>query len=78
MFNIAVADWFLSRSEAFKLLLTKFRNHKLNTRRSFYKVKQTHTGHDQKFTNLHRRLRTVENILKTMQEEKPKIIKKNK
>ncbi len=78
MFNIAVADWFLARSEAFRLLLTKFRNHKLNTRKSFYKVKQVHNVNNQKLTNLHRRLRTIENILKTMQEDKPKIIKKNK
>ena len=80
MLNIAIADWLLSRSEAFKLLLTKFRNHKLNTKRSFYKVKTTHNNHDRKLTNLHRRVRMVENMLKTMQEdtEKPKIIKKNK
>jgi len=78
VFNIAIADWLLARSEAFRLLLTKFRNHKLNTRRSFYKVKQKHNNYDQKVNNLHKRVRTVENILKAMQEEKPKAIKKNK
>ena len=81
MYKIALADWFLSRSEAFRLLLTKFRNHKLNTKRSFYKVKQTHNTHDKKLNNLHRRVRVVETILREIQEEtksEPKIIKKNK
>lgn len=79
MLNIAIADWLLARSEAFRLLLKKFRNHKINTKRSFYRVKQKHNIHDQQVKSLHRRLKVVENILKTMQEEdKPKIIKKNK
>jgi len=78
VFNIAIGDWLLARSEAFNLLLRKFRTHKTNTKRSFYKVKQVHNKHNQQVTTLHKRLRTVENILKTMQESKPKIIKKNK
>ena len=78
MLNIAIGDWFLVRSEAFNLLLRKFRTHKTNTKRSFYKVKQTHNQHNQQVNTLHKRLRNVENILKNMQEYKPKIIKKNK
>lgn len=79
MFKIAIGDWLLARSEAFNLLLAKFRNHKLNTKKSFYKVKQKHNLQDQQLTNLHKRLGSVERILKNMQEEaSPRIIKKNK
>lgn len=78
MLKIAIGDWFLARSEAFRILLDKFRNHKINTQKSFYMVKQKHNIYEQQINILHKRVRTVENILKTMQEEKPKVIKKNK
>ncbi len=78
MLSIAIGDWFLARSEAFRILLEKFRNHKVNTKKSFYMVKQKHNIYEQQINNLHRRVRIVESILKEMQEEKPKVIKKNK
>ena len=36
MIKIPIGDWFLARSEAFKLLMMKFRDHKINTKEAFF------------------------------------------
>ncbi len=80
---MAVADWFLSRSEAFRLMMMKFRDHKGDTMDAFSQVKKKHTHYDKRLEEHASKLMELEEMMvmlrESMIEEKvPKVIKKKK
>lgn len=78
MVFISFVDWFLSRSQAFHLLIERFGNHKINTQGSFRRIKQTHTYYNSILKGHEARLRELENIISSLKETNIKIIKKRK
>jgi len=76
--KIAIGDWFLSRSEAFKILVEKFKEHKQSTKSGFSRVKARHYFYDRRFNELNARVKELENILETLNENPIKIEKKKK
>jgi len=66
---MAFADWLLSRSEAFKLLMMKFRDHKQDTVQAFSKVKSKHNNFDKRFDEHSTRLDQMEDVIKLMHEK---------
>lgn len=75
---MGIGDWFLARSTAFKLLIEKFKQHKINTKRSFSKVKNRHNAYEYILEGHEARLRQIEQILDSLRETPPKIIKKKR
>ena len=77
---MAFADWLLSRSEAFRLLMMKFRDHKQDTVEAFSKVKRKHLDYERKFEEHADKLKQIEEVLKLIHEKvgesKPRIIVK--
>ena len=87
MKKIAIGDWFLSRSEAFKILVEKFKEHlndykielrQQSTKSGFSRVKARHYFYDRRFNELNARVKELENILETLNENPIKIEKKKK
>ena len=78
MINIPIGDWFLARSEAFKILMIKFRDHKIQTKQAFSKVKSKHTQYDQAIKEHRDRIEELEQILSSLKEVTPIKIKKKK
>jgi len=76
--NIPIGDWFLARSEAFMILLTKFRDHKIQTKNAFSKVKSKHSSYDRTLTAHNERIEELEKILGSLQEVSPIKIKKKR
>lgn len=75
---MALGDWFLARSEAFKLLMIKFRDHKHDTIDAFSKVKRKHREYDIKLNEQEAKIKELANIIRLIQEsiiEKPKIVR---
>ena len=75
---MGVGDWFLARSQAFKLFVDKFREHKTNTKRSFTKVKNRHSAYEFILEGHEARLKEMESIFRSLRESPTKIIKKKK
>lgn len=83
---MAIGDWFLARSEAFRLLMGKIRDHKQDTIEAFQKVKSKHKkmesvliDHDKEIKNLHKRVNELEEIMAATREVSAEIrIKKKK
>lgn len=75
---MGIGDWFLARSQAFKLLIDKFKQHKTNTKRSFSKVKNRHNAYEYILEGHEARLREMESVLKSTKEPSIKIIKKKR
>lgn len=78
MINIPIGDWFLARSEAFKVLMMKFRDHKIQTKTAFSKVKSKHNQYDQALKEQKQRIEEMEKILSSLKEVTPFKIKKKK
>jgi hypothetical protein len=76
--NIPIGDWFLARSEAFMILLTKFRDHKIQTKNAFSKVKSKHNSYDKTLVAHNERIEELEKILGSLQEVSPIKIKKKR
>ena len=76
--NIPIGDWFLARSEAFKVLMIKFRDHKIQTKQAFSKVKSKHTQYDLVLREHKDRIEEMEQILSSLKEVTPIKIKKKK
>jgi len=74
--KIPIGDWFLARSEAFKLLMMKFRDHKINTKEAFSKVKMRHNYFDQELKEQKSRIQELERILSGLREVPIRIKKK--
>ena len=68
MIDIPIGDWFLARSEAFKVLMMKFRDHKITTKESFSKVRLKHNSYDQTLNDHKERIEELEKILTTLKE----------
>lgn len=64
MLKIALGDWFLSRSDSFRLLMVKVRDHMINTRNSFSKIKGKHRDYDEKLDDYEARIKELESIVK--------------
>jgi len=75
---IPIGDWFLARSEAFKILMMKFRDHKIYTKTAFSKVKSKHNQYDQALKEHKERIEEMEKILSSLKEVTPFKIKKKK
>ncbi len=78
MISIPIGDWFLARSEAFKVLMMKFRDHKIQTKTAFSKVKSRHNQYDQALRDHKERIEEMEKILSSLKEVTPFKIKKKK
>ncbi|MEK6922272.1 MAG: hypothetical protein AABX08_00550 [Nanoarchaeota archaeon] len=78
MINIPIGDWFLARSEAFKILVEKFKQHKQATNVSFLRVKDKHYNYDRKINELQARVKELEFILEILNAPKIKIKKKKR
>ena len=76
------ADWILARSEAFKLLMMKFRDHKQDTVEAFSKVKRKHLEYERKFEEHADKLAQIEEIMQLLHEKvnvesKPRVVIKS-
>ncbi len=76
MINIAIGDWFIARSEAFKILVGKFKEHKNNTENSFFRVKSRHYTYDRKINELQARVKELELTLEALNELNIRVKKK--
>ncbi len=63
VFKIAIGDWIVSRSDSFRSMMMRFRDHQINTKTSFNRVKQKHRDYEAKLRELDARVREVEAIL---------------
>lgn len=75
MIKIGIGDWFLARSEGFRLLLIRLRDHKINVQRSFSRIKTKTKELDDRMDELERKIIRLEKMLREV-EYTPKIIKK--
>ena len=63
MLKIAIGDWLLSRSDSFRLLMFKVRDHMINTKNSFSKIKGKHREYDDRFEDYEKRIKELESIV---------------
>ncbi len=68
MIKIGVGDWIVARSDNFKFLMSKLRDHQITTKSSFTKVKQKHKTVDAKIDSQEKRIKKLERTLKAIQE----------
>ncbi|MBT4577249.1 hypothetical protein HOM13_03565 [Candidatus Woesearchaeota archaeon] len=66
MLKITVSDWILSRSESFKEILSNLRDHKLNTKNSFSRVREKHRDYESKIREHDARIREMEGLIEQM------------
>ena len=66
---MSLADWFLSRSEAFRLLMMKFRDHKQDTVEAFSRVKKKHLDYDRRLDSHAGQLKQLQEILNLLHEK---------
>jgi hypothetical protein len=64
--KITVSDWILSRSESFKEILSNLRDHKLNTKNSFSRVREKHRDYESKIREHDARIREMEGLIEQM------------
>jgi len=65
--KIGVSDWIVARSDNFKVLMAKLRDHQITTQSSFRKVKQKHRTVDAKMNDQEKRIKSLEKLLKAVQ-----------
>ena len=75
MIKIGIGDWFLARSEGFRLLLIRLRDHKINVQRSFSRIKTKTKEIDDRVDEVERKIIRLEKMIREV-ENTPKIIKK--
>ena len=73
---IGIGDWFIIRSEAFKILVDKFKEHKKLTKTSFSRVKTRHYIYDRKINELQARVKELETLHEVL--NMPQIKKKKR
>ena len=61
-----MSDWFISKSDLFKDLLSNFRDHKINTKGSFSRVKVKHRDYESKIREHEARIRELEGTIDSM------------
>ena len=64
MIKIAIGDWLISRSDSFRLLMIKVRDHMIATKNSFSKIKGKHREYDDKMAEYESRIIELESIIK--------------
>jgi hypothetical protein len=75
---MGLADWLLSKSAAFKILLLKFKEHKSTTQESFMKVRRDNALIVKKLREHDERLDAFERNIKEMHVEPIKVYEKKK
>jgi hypothetical protein len=75
---MGIGDFFLARSQAFRILIDKFKQHKSTTKRSFTKVKNRHNAYEYILEGHEARLRKMESIIKEVKKSPIKVIKKKR
>ena len=80
MIKIVLADWLLGKSDTFKEILSNLRDHKINTKNSFSRVKDKHRDYEAKVREQDARIRELEGIVDSLNiiEEEIPIIKKSR
>ena len=68
MIKIGIADWILARSDAFKLLMIKLRDHIINTKVSFSKVKAKHHDFQDTLESHESRIKKLERVINSLEE----------
>ena len=68
MIKIGVGDWIVARSDNFKFLMSRLRDHQITTKSSFSKVKQKHKTIDAKIASQETRIKRLERVLKSLRE----------
>ena len=68
----------MARSEAFNLLVERFKDHKVITKTSFSRIKTRHYGYDRKINEMQARIREIESTLEVLQETPKLKIKEKK
>ncbi len=76
MIKIAIGDWLLSRSDSFRLLMFKVRDHMINTKNSFSKIKGKHREYEEKLEDYESRIKELESIVKGSSEVQIKVKKR--
>jgi hypothetical protein len=80
--KIGISNWLISRSELFKDLISNFRDHKVNTKSSFSRVKVKHRDYESKIREHDARIRemegTIDSMLAMEQLDAPAKIKRKK
>ena len=76
MLKIAIGDWLISRSDSFRLLMFKVRDHMIATKNSFSKIKGKHRDYEEKLEEYEARIRELESIIKGTSSVQIKIKKK--
>ena len=66
MVKIGISDWVISKSDLFKELLSNFRDHKINTKGSFSRVKVKHRDYESKMREHEARIRELEGTIDSM------------
>lgn len=79
MTKIGIGDWFLSRSDAFRFMMHKFRDHKIKTENSFTKIRGVHRRYEAQVAELRVRMKRLEDTLDGMKESsKVKFLKRRR
>ena len=65
---MGVGDWIIARSDNFKFLMHRLRDHQITTQSTFKRVKQKHRLVDEKIDNQEKRIKKLERILRAVQE----------
>ena len=79
MTKIGIGDWVLARSDGFRFLMNKFRDHKIKTENSFGKIKNVHRRYEVSMVEMRKRVDVLELAMNDMQESaKIRFIKKRK
>ena len=68
MIKIPIGDWFLARSEAFNLLVERFKEHRAITKTSFSRIKTRHYNYDRKINEMQARIKEMESVIDVLQE----------
>lgn len=68
MTKIGIGDWFLSRSEGFRFLMNKFRDHKIKTENSFSKIKSVHRRYESSLVEMKQRIKRLEDAIADVRE----------
>ena len=72
---MALVDWFLKRSDEFKLLITRFKHHKFKTMESFSRVREDNRRLAKKIVEHEFQIRELRDRLNELGEEQPTTIK---
>ena len=76
MLKIAIGDWLISRSDSFRLLMFKVRDHMIATKNSFSKIKGKHRDYDEKLEEYESRIKELESIIQGTSAMQIKVKKK--